>query len=151
MSLTPDDPCWYLSDTRYADCHRDTDIEMRPAVLAALPTIRANLRKQAEYERRLRDEFGIYINYVSPIDFQGGKVAALGDRVYLNRRANETYHKFLVSVLARTFAEEWRARETQRPEPDGTSPCGASISSQRSRPRMPTPRNSPTTATCRPR
>lgn len=74
------------------------------------------MAQREEYERRLRDEYGIYINYVSPVDFQGGKVWAIGSRVYPNRRPNETFHEFLLDVLRGTFGEDWRAAQVALPE-----------------------------------
>ena len=58
----------------------------------------------------------MHVNYVSPIQWQGGKVWAIGSRVYPGRPAKETFHEFILHVLRQTLGEPWRAAQAALPE-----------------------------------
>lgn len=81
-----------------------------------MPILDEKTRRAREYDRRLREEFGVHVNYVSPIQWQGGKVWAIGSRVYPGRPARETFHEFILHVLRQTLGESWRAAQTALPE-----------------------------------
>jgi hypothetical protein len=81
-----------------------------------MPLLRAKDQQAREYDRRLREEFGVYVNHVSPVQWQGGKVWAIGSQVYPGRRANETFHEFTFAVLRQTLGEPWRAARAALPE-----------------------------------
>ncbi len=66
--------------------------------------------------RILREQYGIYISFVPPAQYQGQKVWAIGSRLYLNRPPKETFTEFIVSVLGSTLGEEWMAEQESRPE-----------------------------------
>ncbi len=72
--------------------------------------------KAREYDRCLREEFGVHINHVSPVQWPHGKVWAIGSRVYPARPANETFHEFILHVLRGTLGEPWRAQQATLPE-----------------------------------
>lgn len=116
--MTPgrNDLCHCGSGEKYKKCHLRIEEEARRAFLGALPQLQAKQAQAQANERRLREEFGVHINYVAPIMFQGGKVWAIGSRVYPGRRANETFHEFIVSILRGTLGEPWRAAEAARPQ-----------------------------------
>jgi SEC-C motif-containing protein len=84
--------------------------EASPVVVALRRKVEAQAKATAE---RLRTEFGVYINYVAPTEFQGQKVWAIGNRVYTDRPPNETFHEFLLQVLRETLGEEWRSAQDQ--------------------------------------
>jgi hypothetical protein len=81
-----------------------------------MPALREVKAKIEAAPRRLREEYGVYINYVSPVQWQGGKAWAIGTRVYPRRPANETFHEFLVHVLRETLGEPWRREQAALPE-----------------------------------
>ena len=81
----------------------------------ALPEIQA-LRRKAEAEQlrmqeRLASDFGVRINLVTPAEWNGRKVWAIGNRVYTDCPPNQTFHEFLLQVLRETLGEEWRAAQ----------------------------------------
>jgi len=78
--------------------------------------IRANLQRDTEYKRLLREEYGVHVQHVAPVLWQGRRLWAIGSRVYLDRRPNETYHEFLFVVLRDTLGEEWWTAQTDMPE-----------------------------------
>jgi hypothetical protein len=120
------DPCPCGSGLKYKRCCEERDRrraadarrrgirrlspseERNPAIIA--------LRREVEVRQdraltRLREDFGVHINFVAPVEFEGGKVWALGDRVYLTRPRNETFHEFLLSILREMLGERWRAEQ----------------------------------------
>jgi hypothetical protein len=116
MGIGRNDPCYCGSGEKYKRCHLDIDREAEQALREALPVLAERHEKLVGVDRRLRDEYGVHINYVSPTVWNGGKVWAIGSRVYIGRPTNETFHEFIISVLRETFGEEWRALEAARPE-----------------------------------
>src|SRR5206468_1741426 len=82
--------------------------EADPLVVELRHKVEAQAEAAAE---RLRTEFGVYISYVAPIEFEGKKVWAIGSRVYPDRPPNETFHEFLLQVLRETLGEEWRSAQ----------------------------------------
>jgi hypothetical protein len=83
-----------------------------------MPLLAAKMAKGQEYDRRLREEYGVYVNYVSPITWQGGKVWAIGSRLYTDRPPTETFHEFILHVLRGTLGEPWRAEQAALPDRD---------------------------------
>jgi hypothetical protein len=81
-----------------------------------MPILEENARKAREHGRRLREEFGVHVNHVSPVQWQGGKVWAIGSRVYPGRPPRETFHEFILQVLRQTLGEPWRAAQAGLPE-----------------------------------
>ena len=110
------DPCYCGSGKKYKKCHLEIDRDARRALVEALPMLEEKSRNALEYDRRLREEFGVHVNYVSPIEWQGGKVWAIGSRVYPGRPPRETFHEFILHVLRQTLGEPWRAAQTALPE-----------------------------------
>jgi len=114
------EPCRCGSGKKYKKCCLDEDREADRSMQAMTPELEKAIRElQAKIERgaeRLRNEYGIYINYVSPVDFQGRKVWAIGTRVYADRPPNETFHEFLLHILRGALGEEWRAAQAAVPE-----------------------------------
>jgi hypothetical protein len=110
------DPCYCGSGKKYKKCHLDIDREAHRAAVEALPMLAEQARKAREYDRRLREEFGVHVNYVSPVQWQGGKVWAIGSRVYAGRPPRETFHEFILDLLRQTLGEHWRAAQAGLPE-----------------------------------
>ena len=124
------DPCSCGSGKKYKRCCLDSDAaydrveRLRgqispadPALIAeVMPILQANIAKHQADERRLRDEFGVHINYVRPTQWKHGKVWAIGHRVYPSRPANETFDEFILHVLAGTFGKSWREEQAAFPE-----------------------------------
>lgn len=89
--------------------HRLTEAEEgHPDIVAMRERIEA---QRAATLARLREGFGVWINFVAPVEHQGSRIWAIGSRVYLDRPPNETFHEFLLHVLRGTLGEDWRARE----------------------------------------
>jgi hypothetical protein len=119
------DPCHCGSGKKYKQCHLDADVARDrierlqreippadPALMAeVMPILEAKLAREQETARRLREEYGVHINYVRPVSWQGGKVWAIGSRVYPGRPPNETFHEFILHVLRGTLGEPWRAQQ----------------------------------------
>ena len=118
MRLGRNDPCHCGSGRKYGRCHLTSDREAERALAEALPEIQKMAARQRDTTERLHQEFGVYVNYVSPITFQGGRVWAIGSRLYPNRPPNETFHEFLIHVLRETLGEPWRAEQAALPERD---------------------------------
>jgi hypothetical protein len=112
------DLCRCGSGKKYKKCHLEIDRDAQRALVEALPLLAARHQQAQEYDRRLRDEFGVHINYVSPLQWQQGKVWAIGSRIYAARPANETFHEFILHVLRQTLGEPWRADQAELPEAD---------------------------------
>jgi hypothetical protein len=81
-----------------------------------IETLRAVAAETALSREILRETYGVHVNYVSPIEFNGGKVWGIGTRVYLDRPPNETFHEFLVGVLANTMGKDWWEAQAEMPE-----------------------------------
>lgn len=98
--LGRNDLCYCESGKKYKKCCLDEDREA----------------KIARVSDKLRKEYGIYINYISPVEWQGAMAWTIGTRVYPNRPPKETFHEFLIHVLRQTLGELWRAEQAELPE-----------------------------------
>jgi hypothetical protein len=67
------DPCHCGSEKKYKRCHLDADQqpqrEAEEALAEALPLLREKQARAAKYDRRLREEHGVFVNYVPPRGF----------------------------------------------------------------------------------
>jgi hypothetical protein len=61
------------------------------------------MRAQEAYLKSL----GIYVNFVRPVLFKGKKIWALGSRVFSREQTQETFHDFIIFILAETLGQEW--------------------------------------------
>lgn len=113
------DPCWCGSGRKYKRCHLDEDAETLRRAREALPEVMEQLAEKAEQrarvERTLREQYGIYINYVAPALYLGRKVWAIGSRLYADNPPNQTFMEFLVAVLGSEMGEEWLAEQDALP------------------------------------
>jgi len=109
------DPCHCGSGKKYKKCHLDIDRDARRAIVEALPILQAKHQQAQDYDRRLREEFGVHVHFVSPVPWQGGKVWAIGSRVYPGRRATETFHDFILHVLRETLGKQWHDEQAALP------------------------------------
>jgi hypothetical protein len=116
VNLGRNDPCWCGSGTKYKRCHLDSDRDAARLLQEIGPEVREMMERIESVPRRLRDEYGVYINYVHPAHWQGRKVWAIGTRLCLDRPPNETFHEFILNVLRGTLGEEWRAAQAELPE-----------------------------------
>jgi hypothetical protein len=110
------DLCHCGSGRKYKRCHLDIERDARRAFVEVLPILQAKQAKARKYDRRLRDEFGVHVNYVSPVQWQHGKVWAIGSRLYASRPAQETFHEFILHVLRQTLGEPWYSAQAALPE-----------------------------------
>lgn len=105
------DPCWCGSGKKYKKCHLDSDTEGLRQARDVLPQAMAQLAENAERDARtgrtLRERYGIYVNYVTPVQFEGRKVWAIGSRLYPNNPPKQTFAEFLVSVLGTEMGDDW--------------------------------------------
>lgn len=111
------DPCFCGSGRKYKKCHLNIPVnptleQLPPEVMEQFNLIMNKARPEAETLKKL----GIYINYVKPIDFKGGKVWALGSTVYYNRPLNETFHEFIIDMLRLNLGQEWWEEQLKLPE-----------------------------------
>lgn len=113
------DPCWCGSGKKYKKCHLDDDADglrrAREALPEAMKQLAENAERQARVDRTLRERYGIYVNFVAPVQFQGRKVWAIGSRLYPNNPPEQTFTEFLISVLASVLGEEWLAEQNALP------------------------------------
>lgn len=98
MKIGRNDPCHCGSGKKYKKCHLDSDNEITDVYKHF-----SNIRQEV---LSLQSK-GIYINYVNPIEFKGGKVWALGNKVYGQRPLNETFHDFIQFILKETLGFQW--------------------------------------------
>ncbi len=110
------DPCHCGSGKKYKRCHLDIDRDAGRAFQEALPLLEEKARVAMERDRRLREEYGVHINHVPPIQRQGRKVWAIGSRLYPDRPPNETFHEFILHLLRGTLGDEWRAEQASLPD-----------------------------------
>lgn len=85
-------------------------------MLEVQPIIAAQVAQAVERDRRLKDEFGMLVDLVSPVVWNERRFWALGKRVYTDRPANETFHQFILGVLAGTLGDEWISDQSAVPE-----------------------------------
>jgi SEC-C motif len=113
------DPCWCGSGKKYKKCHLDIDLDglrrAREALPVAMAQFAENAERQARVERTLREQYGIYVNYVTPVQFNGRKVWAIGSRLYPNNPPDQTFTEFVISVLATELGEEWLTDQNALP------------------------------------
>lgn len=110
MKIGRNDPCPCGSGKKYKKCHLNKTI---PSFQRIEPTPElTRLRDEVEMqnaERRSRlERMGIFIDFVRPIIFKGGKVWVLENTVYHSRPIKQTFHEFIISILYETIGEEWR-------------------------------------------
>jgi SEC-C motif-containing protein len=114
------EPCPCGSGKKYKKCCLDKDLATSREAREALPVVMQKFAESAARQERLEtalhDRYGIYINYVKPVQFQGRKVWAIGRRLYPDRPPNESFMEFVVSVLGETLGEEWLQEQEERPE-----------------------------------
>lgn len=107
MTLGRNDPCHCGSEKKYKRCHLDIDRNAARVLAEALPVLWSKQQKTKQREDRLRDEFGVHVPFVSPVQWQGGTAWAIGSRVYPDRPAGETFHEFILGVLRETLGQSW--------------------------------------------
>jgi hypothetical protein len=61
---------------------------------------------------------GIHINFVPPVIANGKKVWALGNKVYVREQIHETFHDFLIFILAEKLGSQWMAEQQSFKESD---------------------------------
>lgn len=112
------DLCPCGSGRKYKKCCLDADEAAKRELRNLDPcVIREVEEKIIRSSTRLRDDYGIEINFAAPVQFQGRKVWALGTRVYQDRPPNETFHEFILGVLRSELGgEKWRRAHLALPE-----------------------------------
>lgn len=119
MKIGRNEKCPCGSGKKYKKCHlllgyipQVTKIESTPEIEA----MREQVEREHEDRRKKLEPLGIFVDFVKPVEFQGGKVWALGSRIYPKRPLNQTFHEFIISILYQTIGEEWRKEQSQLPE-----------------------------------
>lgn len=110
MKLGRNDPCHCGSGKKYKKCclNKDKTPEIPREILERFQ--RANEKEQ------FRRQAGIYVRFVNPVEFQGGKVWALANTVYHRKGSNETFHEFIINILREKIGKEWWNNELAKPE-----------------------------------
>ncbi len=111
MKIGRNQSCPCGSGKKYKKCHLFsgeplpvfTKIDSNPE----LEQIKAQIEHEQTERRRKLEAFGIYIDFVKPIQFKGKKVWALASRLYTNEPANQTFHEFIIDVLRQELGREW--------------------------------------------
>lgn len=117
------EPCHCGSGKKYKRCCLDNDEEAASekrrraarirqmsyddASSAVLAAKQRSDREQREVREYLARDFGVLINVVAPVEFEGGKVWAIGSRVYLDAPRKQTFHEFILGVLRRALGQQW--------------------------------------------
>lgn len=89
---------------KFKRCHWGKSTSSLPSGL--LEVFQKTMKERTEQEAYLRS-LGIYFNFIKPVIFKGKKIWALGSRVYARGQTQETFHDFIVFVLAETLGEQW--------------------------------------------
>ena len=122
MAETPgrNDPCPCGSGTKYKKCCEGKVPRARDVLL---PTMKELKRMRRDLDKRgedqgaiLRENFGVLVNYVSPVLWKGKKVWAIKNRVFPDRPPKETFHEFLYYFLKVTLGSEWGKAQLALPK-----------------------------------
>ncbi len=99
---------------KYKRCHLGKPFGIsQPELAEAFKKIQDDQIRRREYLH----SFGIYIDFVQPIQFQGKKVWALGNRIYAVSAPHQTFHEFIVyTVLRHELGDDWLQSEFKKPE-----------------------------------
>ena len=103
------DPCPCGSGKKYKKCCLSEEgavLHMAKEMIAKQQAEKAKLAK-----------IGIFINYVKPVIYTNpktgkeSKVWAIGNRLFHSRRAEETFHEFIIENLRITLGKDWWDKE----------------------------------------
>ncbi len=117
------DPCHCGSGKKYKRCCGAADDEADALARKRASQIRGfsyeeapaelmALRERTEREQRgvreyLARNFGVLINVVKPVEFEGRTVWAIGSRIYHDSPPNQTFHEFMLGVLRGELGRNW--------------------------------------------
>jgi len=68
---------------------------------------RQSIENSLEVDSKMLESKGIFVNFVRPINFQGKRVWALGNRLYPNEPPTITFSEFILKVLQTELGKEW--------------------------------------------
>jgi hypothetical protein len=120
--LGRNDPCPCDSGKKYKLCCEEKDKSAKAQIpkrrMRQLteaeerhPVIQALKRKVDAQQKALKDQlasqYGVLVNFVSPTTLDGKKVWSIGNRVYPDQPANQTFHEFLLQLLRQTLGQDW--------------------------------------------
>lgn len=89
---------------KFKKCHLNKQTNRVPIeVIEGFQKIQA----QENYLKSL----GIYVNFVRPILFKGKKIWALGSQIFSREQIQETFHDFIIFILADTLGQEWLKKQ----------------------------------------
>lgn len=103
------DPCYCKSGKKYKKCCQLKEPEILRAASEALQKV--NLKKSQ------LESIGIFINLVDPVIYKHPttgkqhKAWGIANKVYHTRRAEETFHEFIIDILRETLGKEWWEKE----------------------------------------
>lgn len=122
MKIGRNDKCPCGSGKKYKKCHIFNNIPFSsPKVtkIDSTPEIE-RIRLQMESEQMKRREqlrqLGVFIDFVTPVNFKGKKVWALGSRIYPYQKEDETFHEFIIHVLKMELGEQWWEEQRKLPQ-----------------------------------
>src|SRR5690348_14230722 len=115
MKIGRNHPCPCGSGKKYKKCHlfSEASLLMNKPIITKIDSnpeleqLRAKIELEQVEKRKKLEEFGIYIDFVTPIQFKDKKVWALGSRVYANEPSNQTFHEFVIDVLRQELGKVW--------------------------------------------
>jgi hypothetical protein len=121
------DPCDCGSGKKYKKCCRQTDERAESAARGRAAAVRSfsyeeaspevlALKEQVDLRQRglrehLARDFGVLINIVPPLELGGRRVWAIGNRVYTDQPANQTFREFIIGLLRGTLGRAWGERQ----------------------------------------
>jgi hypothetical protein len=121
------DPCHCGSDRKYKKCCEEADEKAASAERQRASAIQSFtyeeassevLALKAQVDRRrqsireyLSRDYGVLIGIVPPVDHGGGRVWAIGNRVFTDCPANQTFHEFITGLLRQALGREWFERQ----------------------------------------
>lgn len=106
MKIGRNNPCCCGSGKKYKKCC----LNKKSVPADVIDFFKRTLTENENFRRA-----GIHVNYVTPIDFKGKKIWALGNKVY-SGGINETFHTFIINVLKDTIGVDWFREQSILPQ-----------------------------------
>lgn len=111
MNIGRNDPCPCGSGLKYKKCCLfRTNPNMDELFL-----IKQKMDSDSLKRRSVLESHGIYIDFPTPTRFKGYSVWALGSRIYPRERFDQTFHEFILSVLAQELGTDWITEQEKLP------------------------------------
>ncbi|MFA6474227.1 MAG: SEC-C metal-binding domain-containing protein [Patescibacteria group bacterium] len=105
------DPCHCGSGKKYKKCHHDAD--NNPPTPEDFQAVKKYILDMQAEQSRLQAQ-GYFLPHVQSI-FQGKRVRAVGSRLFHSLPIEQTFHEFLIDILAVTLGRAWIKDQLQLP------------------------------------